>query len=88
MKKNPERNYRTIDEIRFARERLRYQVLLYDERLRYSTKDISLLFTEAKRDVSNAFRNRIIGYSILRYLFRNRTLARFALAFWQNLKNR
>jgi len=88
MKRNPERDYHSIEEIRFARERLRYQILLYDERMKYSTKDVSQLFSETLKDVSYALRNRIVGYSILRYVIRNRAMARFMLAFWQKWKRR
>lgn len=88
MKKNPEKNFHSIEEIRFARERLRYQILLYDERIKYSTKDFSQLFNDTLKDVSYAIRNRIVGYSILRYIIRNRAMAKFLLAFWQQWKKR
>lgn len=88
MKRNPEKNFHSIEEIRFARERLRYQILLYDERMKYSTKDFSKLFNDSLKDVSYAIRNRILGYSILRYMIKNRAIANLILAFWQKWKKR
>ncbi len=67
---NKKTKFNSIHEIRLAKERLRYESLMYRERLKNKINQLCSGFSFSLRNLSFNIRNRFMTYSVFRSLFK------------------
>lgn len=73
MKKS-KREYKTIYEIRLAKEKYRYDTIVHREKLYYNTGLIFSNLSLSMRDLSLNVRSKLFNYSFFRTLFKTRMI--------------
>lgn len=63
--------YKSMEEIKLAKARLKYESRLYEERLKNSRDLIFAGFSFSLKSLGLNIRNRLIGYSLFRSLYKS-----------------
>ncbi len=84
MKKKSE--YNSLDDIRLARERLRYKALLQEEKFKNSSARIFSSFFFSMKNLSFTIRNRLISYSFFRSLYKSNIIYDFIKNFTRGFR--
>ncbi|TVR68523.1 MAG: hypothetical protein EA408_13425 [Marinilabiliales bacterium] len=80
-KKNKEARYTSLQDIRLARNRLRYEILLCEERMKNSSVRLFAGFTNSLRDFGFYVRNRLFTYAFFRSLSKSGMIYDFLTSF-------
>ncbi len=81
MMKKRKSKYRSIQEIKLARERLKYESMLQQEKMKNSSRRLFSSFTYSLRNLSFNIRNRLVTYSFIRSLYKTNILFDFMRNF-------
>ena len=84
MKKK--REYNSLDDIRRAKDRLRYKALLQEEKFKNSTSRIFSSFFFSMKNLSFTVRNRLISYSFFRSLYKSNIIYDFIRNFTKGFR--
>lgn len=80
------KGYNSIHDIKIARERLRYETKLYEEKLRNTNNLILSGITLSMKNLKFNIRNRLITYSIFRSFYKSNLFYDFVKNFFRGFR--
>jgi len=81
-----QKSFRSIHEIRLARERLRFECLFYGEKLKNSRNRLFSGFTHSIRDIGFNIRNRLFALSLVRSVAKSNMFYEFIANFAEGFR--